>query len=97
MSFNKLLALVTLAVLMLVGFASTVAINPNSPKPNLPRHDDAFSTSVDASASETDAKRDLAHHRKVRNLTTFMERDKGDLITPTHKMVGESAYDIYDQ
>jgi hypothetical protein len=82
MSFNKFFALIALAVLILAGFASPVALNPDSPKANFARQDEVSSTSVDAYAPETDAKRDLAHHQKARNLTTLMERDKGDLIPP---------------
>jgi hypothetical protein len=88
MSFSKFFALITLAALILVGFASPAAINPEPPKANFARQDDVSSTSVDAYAPETDAKRDLADHPKFHNLTTLMRRGKGDLI-PANPAVGD--------
>jgi hypothetical protein len=82
MSFKKSFALITLAVLILVGFASPAAINPDSTKANFARQDDVSSPSVDAYALETDAEHDLAHHPKLHNLTALKKRGKGDKITP---------------
>jgi hypothetical protein len=83
MSSNKFFALVTLVVLILVGFASPAAINPDSTNANFALQDDVSSTSVDAYDAETDAKRDLADYLNFHNLTSLMARsDKGKLIPP---------------
>jgi hypothetical protein len=83
MSFNKFFALITLAVLILVGFASPAAINPDSTNANFALQGDLSSTSVDAYDAETDAKRALADHPNFHNLTSLMARgDKGKLIPP---------------
>jgi hypothetical protein len=64
MSFNKLFALTTLAVLVLAGFASPAAINPSPNNANIiARQDDASFMSVDV---------------KLDNLTTFMARQRTD-------------------
>jgi hypothetical protein len=56
MSFNKFFALITLAVLILAGFASPAAINPDSTNANFALQGDvSSSTSVDAYDAETDA------------------------------------------
>ena len=77
MSFNKLFALTTLVVLILAGFASPAAINPDSNNANIiARQDDASSTSVDALVAESDVKRGQVDHVKLDNFTTFTARQR---------------------
>jgi hypothetical protein len=79
MSFNKLFALTTLAVLVLAGFASPAAINPSPNNANIiARQDDASFMSVDAFVAESDVKYGQVDHVKLDNLTTFMARQRTD-------------------